>query len=66
MELTVLGLFVFMLARWSTARRGRVPDGAVVGVMARPQAVTAYRGSRRSAWRGSGWAKEPAIGELVE
>jgi hypothetical protein len=35
LELTVLGLFVFMLARWSTARRGRVPDGAVVGVMAR-------------------------------
>jgi len=29
LELTVSGLFVFLLARWSTARRGRGPAGAV-------------------------------------
>jgi hypothetical protein len=66
LELTVFGLFVVMLALWSTARRGRGHDGAVVGVMAPAQAMTAYRGSRRSAWRSSSWGEEPAIGELVE
>jgi len=66
LELTVFGLFVFLMARWSTARRDRGPAGAVVGVMARAQAVTAHRGSRRSAWRSSSWGEEPSIGELVE